>query len=516
MCKNKLRIIFVLLVLLATFFRFVKLAEIPSILNRDEAALAYNAYLIKESGMDEWQVKQPLLFKSFGDFKLPAYPYLLAILFKFLPISDFAVKLPSFFAGIALVILAFYWGKNVLKLSKIASIFLTLLIAINPIFVFYSRIAFEANLALFFFVLALYLIFIEQRVLKNRYLFDLIATIALILGAFSYNTPLLLIPFLIPLIIYVRSWKKWRSYLPLLILIILVFLIFFKQLASLNSQKSAITIFNDPTSLHNYSLYRQNFSGISTKLFGNQYAYYLSIILNNFFNSFSLAFVVFKGGSHPWHSLSNWGHLFYSTYFLALLGIFLSFFYLIKKKFFDKRYVLSLYLLIISLAPAVVTVDAPHATRSLLFFFMLLSFAAIFFEQIYQKIKYKNFFLSIFLVTLSIEAFIYYYQYFFIYPKRQPDSLWPEYKNLIIQAEKNYPNREVIVIDPGGYQYILTAWYLKIPATDFFATMRYQKPDIINFYYGERLCHYQFFRNRNDLTKHENIIISQEKGLEGL
>lgn len=111
MTKKWLNLSFVLVICLAVLLRVVDLANIPSILNRDEAALAYNAYLIKETSMDEWQVKRPFLFKSFGDYKLPGYPYLLAVLFNFLPINDLVAKLPSVLAGVGLVILAFFWGK---------------------------------------------------------------------------------------------------------------------------------------------------------------------------------------------------------------------------------------------------------------------------------------------------------------------------------------------------------------------------------------------------------------------
>jgi hypothetical protein len=515
MSKKQLKIGLVLIIALAIMLRLLKLSIIPSILNRDEAALAYNAYLLKETGMDEWQVKNPFLFKSFGDFKLPGYPYLLAFLFNFFPASDWLVKLPSFLAGLGLVILAFYWSKNILKLSNKSALFVAFLVAINPIFSFYSRIAFEANLALFLFALALYLIFLPTG-LKKRYLLDFLALVFIVLAILTYNTPLLLLPFLLPAIIFIRSKKSWRSYLPINIFLASVFLIFFQQLSVLTSQKSAITIFSDPTVLQNYPLYRQSFSGIFITLLGNRYVYFLSIIANNFFASFSPAFVVYRGGSHPWHSMFNWGHLFYSSYFLALAGIVYCIVKLRKETKQRKKYFLILYLLVASLAPAVVTVDAPHATRSLFFFFLLTNFAGIFFENIFNQIKFKKIHFLVLFILLGLEASYYYYQYFAVYPQHQAQSLWPEYKSLLVQANNNYPDEKVFIIDPDGYQYILTAWYLKIPASEFFATMQYQGPDQINFYYGEKLSSYRFLRDREELSQTEGVVISQEQGLERL
>jgi len=71
----------------------------------------------------------------------------------------------------------------------------------------------------------------------------------------------------------------------------------------------------------------------------------------------------------------------------------------------------------------------------------------------------------------------------------------------------------VAVIDHGGYQYIITAWYLKLTNEQFFATMQYQSADNINFYYGERLLNYHFIKNLADKNEKEKIVLSQESGL---
>jgi 4-amino-4-deoxy-L-arabinose transferase-like glycosyltransferase len=50
--------------------------------HRDEAALSYNAYSISTSLRDEDGAFLPLFFRSFGDYKSPLYPYLLAGVFR--------------------------------------------------------------------------------------------------------------------------------------------------------------------------------------------------------------------------------------------------------------------------------------------------------------------------------------------------------------------------------------------------------------------------------------------------
>ena len=48
----------------------------------DESSVAYNAHLITQSGRDEYGEEWPLHFRSLGDYKSPAYIYLLAAVFR--------------------------------------------------------------------------------------------------------------------------------------------------------------------------------------------------------------------------------------------------------------------------------------------------------------------------------------------------------------------------------------------------------------------------------------------------
>jgi 4-amino-4-deoxy-L-arabinose transferase-like glycosyltransferase len=50
--------------------------------HRDEAALSLNAYTLETSGRDQDGAVMPLFFRSYGDYKSPLYPYLLAGVFR--------------------------------------------------------------------------------------------------------------------------------------------------------------------------------------------------------------------------------------------------------------------------------------------------------------------------------------------------------------------------------------------------------------------------------------------------
>lgn len=503
------------ILLLAIFFlglglRLFNVAKLPSILNRDEAALAYNAFLIKETAQDEWQTKWPLTFKSFGDYKLPGYTYLLACLFTILPINDFSTRLPSVLAGSFLILLAFFFAKDVLQVKKSSALLMSLLIAISPVFFFYSRIAFEANLALFLFVSGLYFL------LKDKENF-LLGAFFLFLAVLTYNTPLLLLPFLIPLLIYKIGWRNKKKWLKPIVLLALILVWAILNFHALSSQKSGITIFSDQTVWENFASYRSNFNGVWQIILGNKYVFYGQIIWQNLLESFSLNFLVKNGGSHPWHALPRYGHLFYLSYFLAIfmvIDILGEIVIAVFDKSFKKKHLILFYLLIVALAPSVVTVDSPHATRSLFFFFIFTALAVLFVDKlikIFSK-QSKLIFIAI-ICTLSVESFFYYRQYFLNYPSQSEKILYSQFKDLIIESQKKYPEESTAVIDDGGYQYILTAWYLKVPSDKFFATMNYQQADHINFYYGEKLLNYHFIKNLEDRKVTEKVVLAKDLGL---
>ena len=247
------KILLAIIFLFGLALRLFKIVELPAILNRDEAALAYNALLIKESGLDEWQNHWPLTFKSFGDYKLPGYPYLLALLFNILPSNDFSTRLPSVLAGRLLIKVAFYFAKDVLKVKNKSALLMSFLITISPVFFFYSRMAFEANLALLFFVSSLYFLF------KNKASFFL-GAVFLFLAVLTYNTALLLLPFLLPVLIYKIGWRQKKQWFKPVFLLLLILLWGVFSFYTLATQKSAITIFNDTTTWENFAIYRAQFS----------------------------------------------------------------------------------------------------------------------------------------------------------------------------------------------------------------------------------------------------------------
>ncbi len=503
----KSRLLLIIIILLGFTLRVVQVGSIPAILNRDEAALAYNALLLKETGRDEWGRHWPLALESFGDYKLPGYPLILIGSFSLFGYNDTAVRMQSVIAGTILILLGYFFVKNIFHLREEVALLTALSIALTPVFFFYSRIAFEANVALDLFIGSIYLLLdsVGPQALRK----DLLSILLLFIAIFTYNTPLLLLPFVLPAIIYIRGWKNWRNWGVATVGLLLVMVIGFGSLLSLTKQKSGITIFSDELTWQQSVTYHQQFSGITQKVLGNRVVFFGRIIVWHYIQTFLPTFMVLHGGPHPWHQLPGFGHFYWCVYLCGLLGILVS----IKKSRHSKLFAVLVYLLLLAPLPAAITVDAPHATRSLFFFFLFLVTAMIGLQTFLDRFANKKvLILTLFVVILSIESAHYLGTYFANYESQSTRILRGGFDQTVQDVESHASHKHIAVIDDGGYQYILTAWYLKIKPDVFFATINRHLPDKIGFTYGYKVDKYRFIKSPNDKAGNEQVLISWDEG----
>ena len=153
---------FILAFILSCIVRLPFFSQIPAGLNRDEAALGYNAFSILKNGKDEWGVSYPIIFKSFGDFKLPGYIYTLIPFISVFGLSEIAVRLPSALAGVLLIPLTYMLVKRISK-NEVWAVLSSLIVAVSPWAIHYSSVGFEANLALSLFCVSLILLIYKGK-----------------------------------------------------------------------------------------------------------------------------------------------------------------------------------------------------------------------------------------------------------------------------------------------------------------------------------------------------------------
>ena len=182
-CKTEYAVL-VGIVVLAAFLRFYKLETVPSGFYVDEAAIGYNSYSILETGADEYGKFFPIFLRSFGAYSSPLYTYLTTLPIFLFGLNILSVRLLSVLSGILNVIFFFLILKETGLIKRIRFILLgTFLFAIMPWNIFFSRGAFEANLALMLFMFSIYLFLLSRK----KFILLYIATAFLSLSTYAYQ-----------------------------------------------------------------------------------------------------------------------------------------------------------------------------------------------------------------------------------------------------------------------------------------------------------------------------------------
>ena len=414
--------------------RFFYLGSLPPALNRDEAAIGYNAYSILKTGRDEHNQPFPLNFKSIGDYKMPLYIYATILPDNLFCLTEFSIRFWSALAGVIAVVAIYLITKN---------FWAGLFMALNPWAIFYSRIAYEANLALALFLVGFWLI------MQKKFW----GLIFWLLACLTYSSALIFIPlFLIPMAI------KYKPKLIWLAGFILVYSLIFISSWRVSSQKQNITVFSDPYLIDVYNrerTLRYVKNPLTTKLFFNKYVYFGKIVAGNYLKTFSLQFLVLKGDKHPWHQIPGIGNFYFIEIILAVIG-------LTQVKFFWWS-----WLLLAPLASAI-TVDAPHSTRALFILPIILILAAAGAKKVTR-------FLPVILLIFLLNFIYAGYQYLQVYPVKAAGNLPVGLKEKIINLKNSGQPITLSGVHDSTYLYALI--YLPIDPVVFQHTALWTYPD---------------------------------------
>ncbi len=145
-----------LIILLAAILRLSFLGSAPNTFSTDEASNGYDAYSILLTGRDRYGDWFPVLLRGFNDARESLYVYLIIPGLKLFGLNEFTTRFPSAIAGIAIVPIVFYLAQELWQQTKV-SLGAALLVAISPWSIYFSRLAFRANLMPVFVCLGLLL-----------------------------------------------------------------------------------------------------------------------------------------------------------------------------------------------------------------------------------------------------------------------------------------------------------------------------------------------------------------------
>ena len=368
-----------LITLLGAFFRFYQLGKIPQSLNWDEIAIGYNAYSILKTGKDEYGEFLPLTFRSFEDYKSPLYIYLTLPSIAFFGKSEFSIRFISALIGTLTIPLTYFltlfmlrntkdsdsnsafWINRIKNIGIIASFIL----AITPWHVHFSRVAFEANLALFLVILGS--VILDAWIRSTKIYLLAISAIIFSLAIYSYANMRLIVPlFLLP-IFFVHYQKfiqqKIQTILVTLFALILLIPIFIQMF-----QGTGLARYQATSLLYRDSIYEQQKQRASQALiedkrliahtFFNYRIPLLREILLSYLNHFDFDFLFVQ--SEPSRFTMPGVGLLYIWYIplIMLGGIALA-------RFSSQiNSIFTFWWLIVAPVPSALTWDTPHAIRS--------------------------------------------------------------------------------------------------------------------------------------------------------
>ena len=393
----------ILIIVLATFLRIFNLPSNPAGLNWDEVSMGYSAYSLMKTGADEWGVKFPLLFRSYGEWKSPVYIYLLVPFIKIFGLNAWGVRLPAALAGVIAVYLTYLIGKQLY--SDKVGLWAAFLLAVSPWHLMLSRPGFEAGLSLTLVLAGIYLM------LRGK---PILSALPFGLAIHTYHSAQFVVP-LVVIYFTLTSFKKFG--IKKILFTALILGLFATPIAlDLVSGKSQaryaqVGITTDAELVERFFKYRTTFpfGDLAGKLVFNKATFFLTKGFSNWTSYLSPHFLLGSESIRAQHSIPFRGVLYYSEFALMCYGIVIIF----KKEKGTGRY-LPLLMIMAGFIPPALTKDAYHVLRSILTLPWWQILAAIGLVEL-QKNKFKYLTFVYWFLVIEILAFV--AIYFLWYPK---------------------------------------------------------------------------------------------------
>ena len=440
-------IIVSLIIVFAGFLRFYKLVDNPPSISWDEAAVGYNAWSILNWGKDEWGNTLPLVFKSFEDDKHPIHVYLTVPTIAIFGLNEFGVRSSSALFGVFNVLIIFFLAKRLFN-SEWAGVISSIVLAISPYNIHFSRFNHELNFVLFFFMLGLYLIL--KGIEKKNYLI-ILGFASLGLDLLTYHSAKVIVPpaLILIIILYFKDLLKVKKYFAF-------GLLSFSFFVSL--------LFIEPALL----------GGARLKQTSSMEDRTIKVVASKYLKHFTNDFLFVRGDSNP--RLSSQTGLFYKPDMIFLaLGAFVLIWGILKER---KEYFIILAWALVAPIPASITSEAPHAARAM---FMTGSWHLIAALGIYTiieviKNKYLKLVIALLLVT-SLGVFLakYWEGYFTNYKDRYAIE-WQYGMKEVVGFVAEHPEYDEVYMTAERQQpYIFYLFHLKTPVPSYLRTVRYNK-----------------------------------------
>ncbi len=443
-------ILILFIVVFAGILRFWHLTQVPPALNSDEVAIGYNAYSILTTGRDEYGTPYPTLFRSFDDYKMPVYVYLVAGSMKLFGFGDFAVRFPSALFGTLTIFVTYLLVRILFKKESLA-VAAAFLLAVSPWAIHFSRSGYEANVAVFFIVLGVYL-FLKQR------WWLLVSSLSLSVAIWTYLTPRIFVPLLalgLGVIYRKELWKQKYFVLGAIFIAIVFLWPIARMTISPEGQMRAagVSAFANPDDRKRYAVRSLLDTTSGQKLFtvfDNRRISYVITFLRGYFAHFDPNFL-FLDKSIEKYRAPDAGLL----YLFELPLLFIGGYMLIRNR--SKSTSAIFWWMIVSPVAAACTLQLPHPVRTLVFLPTFQIVSAVGLVMIWNRLSRIR---SIVVFVIFVSVVYYLHQYFTFLPVEDASHWYvgrSEMTAKIATYEKSYD--KIIVSNALDFPYIFYLYY---------------------------------------------------------
>ncbi|MBN2536620.1 MAG: glycosyltransferase family 39 protein [Spirochaetales bacterium] len=404
--------ILLIIMILSFFLRIAFFNQNPPALNQDEAMHGVNAYSISRTIKDHRGFFLPAQMHGFGNIGIvsPLYTYLTVPFVGIFGLSETTTRLAALLINLALLPVVFLFTGNLFK-NRIIGLLATGLSGLNPWHLHYSRIAHEATLCPFFFLLFCLLLYLILTKENYKKLFP-VAGIILGLSFYTYQVAWVMSPILFlftSVLFFKESIKRYKELLfiagiAFVIALPILFTNVFARETWMESRLASVAYFDKPDGF--------------------------LMILKNFFYYFSFDFLFLKGDMHIWTLPGNAQRYgMFHPYMIVFLtaGITYLVIHLIARKKMRREIILTLGMIVLYALPASATepigwslraytlIPAFHITGAIGIWVLIKSIPA---DLISKKISS---FITLSLIAITglyivFQAVVFFYNYYTVYP----------------------------------------------------------------------------------------------------
>ncbi len=440
---------FFIIIIISLFTRFLFINQIPVGIGHDEIDFITNSKSVFLRFSDLSGTWNPLSFTTIPN-EQPKSELLYLLLAPFigpLPFSLALAKAPFIIINVLLIIVLYLITRKLVGQKE--AVFVGLIAAFNPWFFYFSRTSFEAPVAVFFYLLSLYLLLV-WRGWKILFIF-----IPLTLAFSCYmGTKLIFIPFCAVtfLFVWLNTYKK-RFTRQLIILFFLCLALFAYFVFSLSNQPAGrrLSELNTPFSIgvsqavdHDRKL---SISSPLQNLFSNKFSVYFDQSAKNYLSAFSAQLLFIDNSGYGNISLYQHGYFYYPEIIFILAG---GYYLFVKKR---NTFYLMLFLLLLSPLPAVLsTLGLSFQLRGALLFPLYVIFSGVGFYAVWDwasKIS-PAWVLKFFLIMVYALGVLHFmYIYFLVMPITNSEGYF--FSSRILSRYLNFARpqeQEIVILSP--------------------------------------------------------------------